>query len=291
MKYAFIKAHRVEFSVRAMCRVLRIHPSGFYAWLKSGLSKMAMHHRYLTGLIKQSWLESGCIYGYRKIHHDLLDMGVSCAPNTVAKLMQKCGLRAQVGYKRRPGKYGTKPSVVAVNHLQQNFKVAAPDRAWVTDITYIKTHEGWLYLAVVIDLYSRRVIGWSMSGRMQTSLALNALLMAVWRRRPQRSNKAKVIVHSDQGSQFTSQEWQSFLAVHNLEASMSRRGNCYDNAVAESFFHLLKTERIRRKTYKTRQLARQDVFDYIEMFYNPKRKHGNNGMLSPVDFEMATKMK
>jgi putative transposase len=285
VKYAFIKAHRVEFSVRAMCRVLRVHPSGFYAWLKSGLSIMAKRQRRLTGLIKQSWLESGCVYGYRKVHHDLLDMGETCAPNTVAKLMQKCGLRAQVGYKRRPGKYGTKPSVMVANQLKQNFDVALPNTVWVTDITYINTHEGWLFLSVVIDLYSRRVVGWSMDARMQTSLALNALLMAVWRRKP----KSKVIVHSDQGSQFTSAEWQSFLAAHNLEASMSRRGNCYDNAVAESFFHLLKTERIRRKTYKTRQLARQDVFDYIEMFYNYKRKHGKCGMLSPTQFEMATK--
>ena len=153
MKYAFIKAHRVVFSIRAMCRVLRVHPSGFYKWLKSGLSKMVKRQRRLTGLIKQSWLQSGCVYGYRKVHHDLLDMGVACAPNTIAKLMQKCGLRAQVGYKRRSGKYGTKPSIVAANQLAQNFNVAAPDTVWVTDITYIKTHEGWLYLAVVIDLY------------------------------------------------------------------------------------------------------------------------------------------
>jgi putative transposase len=287
VKYAFIKVHRLEFSIRAMCRVLCVHPSGFYKWVKSGLSQMDKRQRRLTRLIKQSWLESGCVYGYRKIHHDLVDMGALCAPNTVAKLMQKCGIKAQIGYKRRPSKYGIKPSIVAANQLKQKFDVAAPDKVWVTDITYIKTNEGWLYLAVVIDLYSRRVVGWSMGARMQTSLALNALLMAVWRRKP----KAKVIVHSDQGSQFTSQEWQSFLATHNLKASMSRRGNCYDNAVAESFFHLLKTERIRRKTYKTRELARQDVFDYIEMFYNPKRKHGNNGMLSPINYERQQKMK
>jgi putative transposase len=181
---AFIKAHRLEFSIRAMCRVLRVHPSGFYAWLKFGISKMAKRKRYLTGLIKQAWLESGCVYGYRKIHHDLLDMGEKCAPNTVAKLMQKCGFKAQIGYKRRHSKYGAKPSVVAANQLGQNFNVSAQDTIWVTDITYIKTHEGWLYLAVVIDLYSRRVVGWSMGARMQTSLALNALLMAVWRRKP-----------------------------------------------------------------------------------------------------------
>jgi len=285
VKYAFIKAHRDEFSVRAMCRVLKVHASGFYAWLKNGLSGQAKRRCRLTGLIKQSWLESGCVYGYRKIHHDLLSLGEPCAPNTVAKLMHDEGLRAQVGYKRRPGKYGAKPAIVAANQLKQNFNVETADMVWVTDITYIRTHEGWLYLAAVIDLYSRKVVGWSMASRMQTSLALNALLMAVWRRKPTET----VIVHSDQGSQFTSHEWREFLTDHNLEASMSRRGNCYDNAVAESFFHLLKTERIRRKTYKTRQEARQDVFDYIELFYNPKRKHGNNGMLSPVEFEMAAK--
>lgn len=246
---------------------------------------MAKRHQRLNRLIKQSWLESGCVYGSRKIHHDLLDMGEACALNTVAKLMRQGGLKAQVGYKRRPSNYGTKPSIVAPNQLQQNFDVGQPNKAWVTDITYIKTHQGWLFLAVVIDLYSRRVVGWSMNGRMQTSLVLNALLMAVWHRKP----SSEVIVHSDQGSQFNSDEWKAFLKVHNLQHSMSRRGNCYDNAVAESFFHLLKTERIRRKTYKTRADARQDVFDYIEMFYNPKRKHGNNGMLSPIEFEMTTK--
>ena len=155
-------------------------------------------------------------------------------------------------------------------------------RSWrLRHITYIKTHEGFLYLAVMIDLYSRRVVGWSMQSRMHMDLVLSALLMAVWRRKP----KSKVIIHSDQGSQFTSYEWQKFLQTHNLEASMSRCGNCHDDAVAESFFQLLKRERIRRRTYKDRTEARQDVFDYIEFFYNPKRKHGNNGLLSPVEFE------
>jgi hypothetical protein len=157
---------------------------------------------------------------------------------------------------------------------------------WVTDITYIRTLEGFAYLAVVIDLYSRRVVGWSMQSRQTTDLVLQALLMAVWRRKP----KTRVLIHSDQGSQFTSMDWASFLRAHNLEPSMSRRGNCHDNAVAESFFNLLKRERIRRRTYKTRVEARQDVFDYIEMFYNPKRKHVRNGMLSPVEFERQQKM-
>jgi putative transposase len=192
------------------------------------------------------------------------------------------GIAAQVGYKRRPGRYGGKPAVFVNNTLDRQFEVDAPDRVWVTDITYIKTHEGWLYLSVVIDLFSRRVVGWSAQPRMTTDLALQALLAAVWRRKP----KTRVMIHSDQGSQFTSREWQLFLSQHNLDASMSRRGNCHDNAVAESFFQLLKRERIRRRTYPNRKAARQDVFHYIEMFYNPKRKHTNNGMLSPVDFEI-----
>jgi len=170
---------------------------------------------------------------------------------------------------------------VAENKLEQKFDATVPDQTWVTDITYIRTHEGWLYLCVVIDLFSRRVVGWSAQSRMTTDLALQALLMAVWRRKPEEP----VTVHSDQGSQFTSREWQTFLHQHNLVTSMSRCGNCHDNAVAESFFQLLKRERIRRKTYPTRETARQDIFEYIELFYNPKRKHTNNSMLSPVDFE------
>jgi len=287
VKYAFIKAHRSVFSIRSMCRVLRVHHSGFYAWLKSPLSERGKDDRRLTGLIKQSWLESGRVYGYRKIHDDLRNIGESCCPNRVARLARHSGIKAQVGYNKKPGSYGGKPAVVATNQLKQSFDALAPDQIWVTDITYIRTYEGWLYLAVIIDLYSRRVIGWSMQSRMKMDLVLSALLMAVWRRKP----KSKVIIHSDQGSQFTSLEWQSFLKTHNLEASMSRRGNCYDNAVAESFFHLLKSERIRRKIYATRKEARQDVFNYIEMFYNPKRKHGKNGMLSPIDFERQQNMK
>ena len=214
-----------------------------------------------------------------------MDQGESYSENRVARLASLAGISAQIGYGRRPGQYGGKPAVVADNTLDRQFEVDAPDRAWVTDITYIKTHEGWSYLAVVIDLFSRRVVGWSMQSRMTTDLALQALLSAVWRRKP----KSKILIHSDQGAQFTSKVWQSFLSKHNLDASMSRRGNCHDNAVAESFFHLLKRERIRRRTYATRDAARRDVFDYIEMFYNPTRKHTNNGMLWPVDYEIKQK--
>ena len=264
-----------------MCRCLRIHPSGFYAWLKDPLSGRAREDARQTELIRKAWKDSGKVYGYRKLHDDLLDQGETCCTNRVARLARIAGITAQIGYKRRPGSYGGKPSLVIDNTLDRQFDVAEPDKVWVTDITYIRTQEGFSYLAVVIDLYSRRIVGWSMQSRQTTDVVLQALLMAVWRRKP----KNRVLIHSDQGSQFTSRDWASFLKAHNLEHSMSRRGNCHDNAVAESFFNLLKRERIRRRTYRTRAEARQDVFDYIEMFYNTKRKHTKNGLLSPVEYE------
>lgn len=281
MKYAFIAEHRPVFSVRLMCRCLGIHPSGFYAWLKEPLSRRAREDARQTELMRQAWAESGKVYGYRKLADDLRDLGEQISENRAARLASLAGIAAQVGYRRRPGPYGGKPAIVAENILDRQFHVSEPDQVWVTDITYIRTHEGWLYLSVVIDLFSRRVVGWAAQSRMTTDLAIQALLMAVWRRKP----KNKVLVHSDQGSQFTSREWQTFLCQHDLAPSMSRRGNCHDNAVAESFFQLLKRERIRRKTYPTRDDARRDLFEYIELFYNPKRKHTTNGMLSPVDFE------
>ncbi len=258
-----------------------VHFNGFYAWLKSPLSQRALEDARQTDLIRRAWNDSGRVYGYRKLHDDLADQGETCCENRVARLAGLAGIAAQIGYKHRPGRYGGKPAIVVQNKLNRQFEVDVQDRVWVTDITYIKTHEGWLYLSVVIDLFSRRVVGWSMQSRMTTDLALQALLMAVWRRKP----RTTVTIHSDQGSQFTSREWQSFLRQHNLDASMSRCGNCHDNAVAESFFQLLKRERIRHRTYPMREAARQDVFEYIEMFYNPKRKHTNNGLLSPIDFE------
>ena len=233
------------------------------------------------GLIKHSWLESGGVYGYRKIHDDLREIGEACGRHRVARLMRIEGLRSQTGYRRRPGKYGGKPAVASPNLLKRQFDVVEPNTVWVTDITYIRTYEGWLYLAVVLDLFSRQVVGWSMKSKMTSDLAIDALLMAVWRRKP----KQEVMVHSDQGSQYSSSDWRSFLKANNLVASMSRRGNCHDNAVAESFFQLLKRERIKRKIYTTREDARSDVFDYIEMFYNVKRRHGFNNQLSPVEFE------
>ncbi|HBM2816933.1 IS3 family transposase [Enterobacter hormaechei] len=280
LRYAFIRDNSSCWPVRLLCRVLDVHPSSFYAWLQQPHSKRHQVDLRLTGQIKQFWLESGCVYGYRKIHVDLRDSGQQCGVNRVWRLMKRVGIKAQVGYRSPRARKG-EASIVSPNKLQRQFNPDAPDERWVTDITYIRTHEGWLYLAVVVDLFSRKIIGWSMQSRMTKDIVLNALLMAVWRRNPQ----TKVLVHSDQGSQYTSHEWQSFLKSHGLEGSMSRRGNCHDNAVAESFFQLLKRERIKKKIYGTREEARSDIFDYIEMFYNTKRRHGSNNQMSPTEYE------
>lgn len=260
--------------------MLEVHPSGYYAWNQRPHSKRDKANQRLTGLIKQFWLESGGVYGYRKIHSDLRDIGERCGVNRVHRLMRGEGLRAQVGY-QRPRHRSGESHIVVPNRLNREFNPTTPDDAWVTDITHVRTHEGWLYLAVVVDLFSRKVVGWSMHQRITKDIVLNALLMAVWRRNP----KQQVTVHSDQGSQYTSHDWQAFLKSNGLEGSMSRRGNCHDNAVAESFFQLLKRERIKKKVYSTRDDARSDIFDYIEMFYNSKRKHGSNNLLSPVEYE------
>jgi len=266
--------------VRPLCKLLDVHPSGYYAWVNTPKSKRQKEDERLTGLIKQYWLESGCVYGYRKIHRDLMNTGERCGVNRVHRLMKAAGVSAQVGY-RKPRARGGEQHIVVPNLLDRQFNPVRPNQSWVTDITYIKTHEGWLYLGVVMDLFSRRIIGWSMDGRMTKELVLDALLMAVWRRKPKQS----VLIHSDQGSQYTSHDWSEFLRAHKLQGSMSRRGNCHDNAVAESFFQLLKRERIRRKIYITRDVAKRDVFNYIEMFYNPTRQHGSNNGLSPVEYE------
>jgi putative transposase len=255
--------------------------SGFYAWLAQPKSDRERDDERVLGLIKQSWLESGMIYGHRKVRDDLRDLGECCGRHRVYRLMRIEGLRAQVGYGRRPRHRGGKPSVIAPNVLDRQFQVASPNTHWVTDITYIRTHEGWMYLATVMDLYSRKIVGWATASTLHTDGVLQALLAAVWRRKPMPG----LVVHSDQGVQYTSGDWQSFLKDHGIVCSMSRRGNCHDNAVAESFCQLIKRERIKRRIYLTRADARSDVFDYIEMFYNPKRRHGTIGNVSPVEFE------
>lgn len=276
-----MKQHADEFRLAAMCRVLHVHRSGYYAWLRSPASARARDDQRLIGLIKHCWLESGSIYGHRKITRDLRELGETCSKHRVARLMKREGLRAMVGYGRRPRPLSGPIGAVASNVLSRAFTADAPNRAWVTDITYIRTYEGFLYLAVVLDLFSRQVVGWATRPTQHTDLVLQALLAAVWRRKPEPG----LLLHSDQGSQFTSEDWQSFLKAYGIVCSMSRRGNCHDNAAMESFSQLLKRERIKRRIYNTHADARGDVFDYIEMFYNPKRRHSSNDGLSPVEFE------
>ena len=265
-----------------MCRVLKVHRSGFYAWLKEPESNRSKEDRRLLKLIAESHMASGRIYGSPKVHKDLREMGESCGRHRVERLMRQNKLKAIIGYKAPRFKSGM-PSVVVPNQLGQSFDFKNPDQAWVTDITYIRTYEGWLYLAVVMDLYSRMIVGWSMKATLKRELVIDALLMAVWRRKP----KGSVIIHSDQGSQYSSDDWMRFCKEHGLDPSMSRRGNCYDNAVAESFFSSLKKERVRRRIYSTRDKAKSDLFDYIEMFYNSKRRHSYLGYVSPHDYELA----
>jgi putative transposase len=267
-----------------MCRVLRVSRSGFYQWLHKPLSDRAIENLRLLALIRASYAASGGVYGAPRVFLDLREAGESCGKHRVARIMRAHKIKALRGYKA-PRAIAGRPSIIAPNRLQREFTVAQPDIAWVTDITYIRTWQGWLYLAVVVDLYSRKVVGWSMKPTLAREIVLDALMMAIWRRRP----KGTVIVHSDQGSQYGSDDWLRFLKANNMEPSMSRRGNCWDNAVAESFFSSLKKERVKKRIYKTRDLARADIFDYIEMFYNRTRRHSHLGGVSPEVFEGASK--
>jgi putative transposase len=264
-----------------MCRVLEIHPSGFYAWLKQPESPRAKEDKRLLGIIKQFWMESGFSYGYRTITLDMKDQGETCGKNRVYRIMKEADIRSQRGYRKHRGFRGGDLNLAAPNTLDREFEVDQPNQSWVTDFTYIRTHEGWLYLTIVLDLFSRQIVGWSMKSSPKADLVIDALLMAIWRRKPE----GKVLIHSDQGVQYTCSDWRSFVKDNNMELSMSRRGNCHDNAVAESFFSLLKTERIKRKVYKTRNEARSEIFNYIEFFYNPTRRHGNNDGVSHVEYE------
>ena len=267
-----------------MCRVLKVHRSGFYAWLKKPLSNRAVEDQRLLKLIMKSYNTSNGVYGSPRIFLDLRDEGETCGLNRIARLMQANKIVALQPI-RKPRYKCNFPSNKAANHLQREFAVKSPDQVWVTDITYIRTWQGWLYLATVIDLYSRKVVGWSMQPNMASKLIIDALSMAAIRRKP----KNEVLVHSDQGSQYGSNAWHKACEALGFKPSMSRRGNCWDNAVAESFFGSLKKERVRKKIYQTMDEARNDLFDYIEMFYNPRRRHSYLGGVSPEAFERALK--
>ncbi|MFC2864418.1 IS3 family transposase [Klebsiella quasipneumoniae] len=283
LKYRFINDHREIWSIVTMCRVLKVARAGFYVWLHNPVSAGEKDNQRLLELIRDSYTLSGGVYGYRRVHGDLREIGEVCSRNRVAKIMRKNRIQAIHGFKVPRGTR-ERPSLIAPNRVWREFTVVKPNQIGVTDITYIRTWQGWLYLAVVIDLFARNVVGWSMKPTLSRELALDALLMAVWRRKP----AEHVIVYSDQGSQYGSDDWQRFCRANNLAPSMSRRGNCWGNAVAESFFSSLKKERIRKRIDKTRDMARADIFDYIEVFYNRNRRNSHLGGASPEAFEKAS---
>ena len=281
MKYACIERRRHHYPVRLMCRLLRVSASGYYAWRCRPESARSKSDRDLREEIRRVHEESKGVYGSPRVHAELVAQGICVGRHRVARLMRLERLKGCPKKRFRITTDRHPDHAVAKNLLKQDFAANGPNQIWGSDITYISTREGWLYLAVVMDLYSRRIVGWSMSPWLGRRIVLDALRMAVASRRP----TGVLIHHSDRGSQYTSDDYRKELARHGITCSMSSTGNCYDNAVVESFFGVLKRERVNRVRYQTRDEARADLFEYIEVFYNRKRRHGYLGNVSPADFE------
>lgn len=282
MKFGFVAKHRGAWPVNLMCDALGVSRSGFYAWLGRPRSQRSLVDEALSISIRQSFMASDRTYGARRIWHDVLALGQQCGLHRIERLMREQALRARPRRRGLPADRGER-SVIADNVLDRQFEADAPNQKWVADFTYIWTAEGWLYVAVVLDLFSRRIVGWSMQASMTSQLVADALMMALWRR----GRPVALIHHSDQGSQYTSEHFQGLLKEQGITCSMSRAGEVWDNSAMESFFSSLKTERTARKVYRSREQARSDVFDYIERFYNPTRRHSTLGYVSPVEFETA----
>jgi putative transposase len=284
VKFGFVAKHRGTWPVDVLCEALGIARSGFYAWRTRPLSERARTDALILVTVRSSFLLSDRTYGARRILGDVLDAGHLCGRQRVARLMRQEALWARPRRRARPMDTGERPLHTLVpNVLDREFTASAPNQKWVADFTYLWTSEGWLFVAVVLDLFSRRVVGWSMHSAMTTELVTDALTMAVWRR----GAIDALLHHSDRGSQYTSESFQRLLRELGVSCSMSRSGNVWDNSVMESFFSTLKTERTNRKHYATRNAARADVFDYIERFYNPLRRHSTLGNVSPSNFERA----
>lgn len=289
MKFAFIKDHRRRWPVRTICRVLKITRSGFYAWLKRKPSRRLIQHQKLLARIKQVHQENRELYGSPRVHRALLIDGEHVSRNTVARLMRQAKIRAKSRRRFAPRTTDSRhDKPIAANLLDRDFAAGEPNRKWVADITYVPTDQGWLFCAAVLDCFSRKIVGWSMSQWMPTDLVADALKMALLHRSPlHRSPDGDLIHHSDRGSQYASDDFQQLLSENRITVSMSGRGDCYDNAMMESFWATLKTELIYQQHYATREQARQSIFEYIEVFYNRKRLHSSLGYLSPESFEAA----
>ena len=284
MRFAFVQEHRKQWPVATMCRVLKVSRSGFFAWRKRPPSRRQRRQEELLQKIKAAHQENRELYGSPRVHRALLIDGQSVSRNTVAKLMRQAKIRAKTRRRFVPRTTdSTHQQPVAGNLLDRRFTADQPNRKWVADITYVPTQQGWLYVAAVLDLFSRRIVGWSMADHLQTDLVSDALHMALQRRRP----AAGLLHHSDRGVQYASDAYQHLLADNGIEVSMSGKGDCWDNAVMESFWATLKTELIHQKEYATRPEAKLSIFEYIEAFYNRKRLHSSLDYVSPEAFEAA----
>ncbi len=285
MRFAFVKDHRHRWPVQVICGVLQVTRSGFYAWLKRKPSKRAIRQQMLQARIRVAHAENRELYGSPRVHRALLIDGVAVSRNTVAKLMRSAKIRAKSRRRFVPRTTDSRHhKPLADNVLERDFSARAPNRKWVADITYIPTEQGWLYLAGVLDCFSRKIVGWSMADHLETDLVSDALKMALRHRGPV---EEKLLHHSDRGVQYASEDYQHLLSRHGITASMSGCGDCYDNAMMESFWATLKTELVHHQQYATRQQARQSIFEYVEVFYNRKRLHSSLGYVSPESFEAA----
>jgi len=283
MKYKFVDRHRAQFTITRMCEVLEISSSGYYDWRDRPESERSKRHQRLLVKINEFHQASGEIYGSPRIHKDIQEDGEVVGVNTVAKLMQRERIQSKV-YRRFVVTTNSRQTKdPAPNRLNRDFAADKPNQKWVSDVTFIPTREGWLYLATIMDLYSRMIVGWAMGKNNSTQLILDALDMSL----EQRGKPEWVLLHSDQGAQYASTDYQKNLSDSRLICSMSRKGNCWDNAPMESFYHSLKTEWVNFEDYKTRSQAKMSLFDYIELFYNRKRRHSSINYRSPVDFEQA----
>lgn len=281
MKYAFIQRHEAEFSIEGMSRVFCVSRSGYYRFVHAKPSQRAQEDERLLLKVKAIHEASRQTYGSPRIHAELRERGEVCSRKRVSKIMKKAGVAAKMKKRFKVTTRANPKAAVAPNLLQQDFTAESPNRLWVADFTYVATQEGWLYVATVLDLFSRRIVGLAMSDRMTDELVMTALQQALHHRQPD----TQLTHHSDRGSQYTSKEFRELLKKYCIIASMSGRGNCYDNAAMESFYHTLKTEHVYFEHYKTREEAKLSIFEYVEVFYNRQRRHSTLGFVSPMVFE------
>lgn len=281
MRYRVIQEHDRRYPIRLMCRALAVSPAGYYAWRSRPESARTIQTRILLSAIRVLHEESRETYGSPRIWGALREQGHQVGEHRVARLMRQANLQAKTVSKWRVTTDSAHRLPVAANHLNRQFTVAAPNQVWAGDLTYIWTREGWLYLAILLDLYSRAVVGWAMEARLTEELTQHALQMALHRRQP----KPGLLHHSDRGSQYAANAYQQRLRAAGIRGSMSRRGNCWDNACVESFFGTLKRELIHHRQYHTREEAKQEIFEYLEVFYNRQRRHSTLGYRSPAEFE------